>query len=526
MRGLGLPVTGSLLLVISVAALLSFFMLGSVTLFDVDEAVFAQATREMVKSGDWITPTYNGVNRYDKPILFYWLMGISYGLFGITEFGARFPSALCACLLALSLFYFVRRFIDDRHALYAGLSFVVSAYFLVYSHAAVTDMVLTLFISLSLFSFYSSTNPETGAKGSEEGEAKRFVYGFYAFSALAFLTKGLIGIVFPFGIALIYLLMTEGLKGMRKLLSGPGIVLFLIISLPWLVAQVALNGYEFIGQFFVKHHFKRYAGVISGHKGPLYYYLPVLIVGMFPWIAFVPAGVRNALRRGNRLLLFALIWVAVIGLFFSFSTTKLPNYLLPAIPAVSLLAASGMCQEEKWRRYGNIFIAVGAIALGAALLILKTYLPEHGIHDAHWTYVASGTMALMAAVSVFFILRKTSRPGVLAGLMVIFLFVIAVKALPLANGYLQGTLHRYSLYARDNLPAGEAVITYGINNPSIAFYSGHRLISASNKTELLPFLEGGKSLLAIAKRKDTSTLIESGFLVLYEDERYALLERR
>jgi 4-amino-4-deoxy-L-arabinose transferase-like glycosyltransferase len=105
---------------------LSFFRLGSVTLFDVDEDVFSEATKEMVESGNWITPTYNGENHYDKPILFYWIMTVSYKLYGINEFGARFPSAVASCLLIFSLFFFVKGFQDEKTALYAAISSVLS----------------------------------------------------------------------------------------------------------------------------------------------------------------------------------------------------------------------------------------------------------------------------------------------------------------------------------------------------------------------------------------------------------------
>src|SRR4030065_820946 len=188
--------------IIAITIFVSFFRLGSVTLFDVDEAVFAEAAKEMVESGNWITPTYNGENRYDKPILFYWLMAASYKVFGINEFAARFPSAIASLLLVLSVFFFIRQFRVEKDAFFAAISLVLSIYFLAYSRAAVTDMTMTLFITISIFSFFLSVNKK-----------RYYIYGFYLFSALACLTKGLIGIVFPFCIAAIYILNAEGLSG-------------------------------------------------------------------------------------------------------------------------------------------------------------------------------------------------------------------------------------------------------------------------------------------------------------------------
>src|SRR5512135_743166 len=222
-------------IIIAAALFLSLFRLGAPKLFDVDEAVFSEATREMVISQDWITPTYNGENRYDKPILFYWLMAASYRVFGINEFGARFPSALAAILMIYFIFLLTKRFSGWEAAHYAALSGALSVYYLVYSRAAVTDMTLTLTISLSLFSFYMTT-----AEGTARSPV--YLYGFYLFSALAFLTKGLIGIIFPFGIAIVYSAVTGGLRSIRRVFSLKGILLFTAVAAPWYLAEVTING--------------------------------------------------------------------------------------------------------------------------------------------------------------------------------------------------------------------------------------------------------------------------------------------
>lgn len=529
-----------LFLVIFISAFLSFFRLGSVTLFDVDEAVFAEATREMVQSGDWITPTYNGENRYDKPILFYWLMAASYEVFGINEFAARLVSAISGVLLSLSVFLFLRQFYDERKALYASLSLCLSIFFLVYSHGAVTDMVLTLFITLSLFSFYLSLKKD-----------RRYIYGFYFFSALAFLTKGLIGVIFPFGIGLIYLLITEGLRAVRKLFVPGAIILFLIVSLPWYIAEIMINGREFIQNFFIKHHLMRYTGVISGHKGPVFYYFPVLIVGLFPWIGFLPAGIRNIFREPGALKkfrnygivtdnvgLFACIWLGVIFLFFSFSTTKLPNYILPAIPAASMLISSGMAAQGSsvsgsrlsgilsGRKGANIIIAVLAVAMGIAFLASGKYFLTIGISDTGWATTFGLLMFAVACLSLFALFTKREPYGFMSACMLIFLFLISVKVVPVASDYLQGTLYRYSLYARDRVENGGEIIAYKMNNPSIVFYTGHKIIDARTRVKLLPYIKDGGKFMAITKAGDADALEGLGFKLLEKDGRYALLERR
>jgi 4-amino-4-deoxy-L-arabinose transferase-like glycosyltransferase len=525
--------------VLAVVIFMSFYRLGSVTLFDVDEAVFAEATKEMVRSGDWITPTYNGENRYDKPILFYWLMAASYRMFGINEFGARFPSACAGILLSVALFYFMKRCIDEETALLAAISLVLSLYFIVYSHAAVTDMALTLFISLSLFFFFLSASTLAGPAE----HAGRHLYGFYFFSALAFLTKGLIGIVFPFCVAAAFLLITKGYTAMGGLFRVRGIALFLLVSAPWYIAEFAVNGKEFFEQFFVKHHFMRYTGVISGHRGSFFYYIPALIIGLFPWVAFLPAGIRDALRECRApvvpqkapdegaaavhfpVRLFALIWLTVILLFFSFSTTKLPNYILPAVPAASILIAAGMAGlNGRWRRYAHGFISIAALSLGVAFVASRGYLVQFGVSDTGWTSAAAVIMCSLSAVSAYAFVSRRRPYRLMSALMIVFLLILSLKALPIANQKLQGTLYKYSLFARESLAKGDALITSGINNPSVVFYSDHLIKKADSPEELLPLMQKGRRCLIIAKSDNLENLKSLGLKLVSKDDKYALLE--
>jgi 4-amino-4-deoxy-L-arabinose transferase-like glycosyltransferase len=515
-----------------IVLLVSFYRLSSVTLFDVDEAVFSEATKEMVMSGNWITPTYDGVNRYDKPVLFYWLMAASYKVFGINELGARFPSALAGAFLALALFFFVRKVAGERTAFHAAMAFTLSLYFFVYSHAAVTDMVLTLFISLSLFSFFLAS------LGSER--KRMYVYGFYVFSALAFLTKGLIGIVFPFGIAMVYLFATERTRGLKKVFDAGGAVFFILVSAPWYAAEIAANGKEFLMQFFVKHHFERYLDVISGHRGPVYYYIPVLIIGLLPWIAFLPAGLRSVFggfrhidkdgtaqsEKEGRLKLFSFIWFAVIFLFFSFSTTKLPNYILSAIPAALILIASGMTEQNAvWRKISHGMAAVLALAAGVAFVVAKRYLLHAGITDTDWTTGAAIILFAIAALNCYAFLKKPLHLYVEA-LMLAFLLLLSVTALPVVSNYLQAPLHRFSTYAKENLVGGERIIAYRANNPSIVFYSGHRVINAGGPEELAALLKEGRGKLVIAKTKDPEDLEKLGLALVDKGGGYALFEKK
>jgi 4-amino-4-deoxy-L-arabinose transferase-like glycosyltransferase len=503
------------LFVFAVVLFMAMFRLGAVTVFDVDEAVFSEATKEMVLSGDWITPTYNGEVRYDKPIFFYWLMAVSYKVFGINEFGARFPSAIAAFLTVFALFYFVKQVAGESQAMLSVITISLSAYFLVYSRSAVTDMVLSLFITLSLFSFYLATH-----------EDRRFIYGLYLFSALAFLTKGLIGIVFPFGIAIIYLVVTDGLRGPLKVFDLKAALLFLLVSIPWYAAQFAINGDEFFQQFFVKHHFKRYTDVISGHKGPFYYYLITLAIGASPWVVFLPAGIRRAIREKGNLLVFSAIWFGAVFVFFSFSTTKLPNYILSALPPAAILIAAGMADMNRlWQRSAWLVIAAGALLAGAAMFFLPPLLIKNGITETGWTTWVAIILFIMSAIAFYSVYTSRAMYAILACSMFMLLTALLFSALPLANQKLQGALHGFSLYAKDTARVDEMIICYGINNPSIVFYSDHKVANVRGKEALAAYVREKKDRLAIAKERDEETLKEAGFRLLKKEGGYVLVER-
>lgn len=491
--------------------LVTFTNLGGFLLFDVDEAVFSQASKEMFLSGDFINPTYNGVNRYDKPILIYWLMSISYGLFGVNEFSARFPSALSAITLSIVLFVFIKRHLDFETALYVLITFTFSTYYFVYSRAAVTDMLLTLFISLSLLCFYV-------------GNSTRYVLLFYLFCALAFLTKGLVGVVFPIGICVVYIILTRQYNRFRFLFNPLGMLVFVVVAMPWYIAQYHRNGFEFIEQFFLKHHLKRYTDVISGHKGPFYYYFISLVIGTAPWVLFLPHGVKIAYHNLKGIGGFALVWFAFVFIFFSFSTTKLPNYILPSIPAVAIIISIAMKQYK-----GNIikYIITGGaiISFSTIIFLLPNILKAHGILDIRWLYfIGIANLLSIVFVWVRFKHEITRYVGIALCMFLIFM-TISVKGLPLASERLQGDLYRYSLYAKKSLDADDRIIVYKINQPSIVFYSDRRVIRVGTMSEAIEVMNKIQGKILITKSKFKDEVVQLGFKVKDIGRDYALFER-
>ena len=221
----------------------SYCGLGGYLLFDIDEAIFAEASREMVETGDYLTPTYNYAPRYDKPILIYWFMSIAYKLFGISEFSARFTSAFSGTLLVLFTFGFVRRIRGNLPALFAALALLLNIGYFVYSHAAVTDISLCLLIAVSIYSFYLAIHT-----GND-----RWIYGAWAGAALALLMKGLVGLFLPSVIAILYLLLSRNFREIKRFLGIRYLLLFIVIAGPWYAAEFSAQGWEFFDSFVMKH---------------------------------------------------------------------------------------------------------------------------------------------------------------------------------------------------------------------------------------------------------------------------------
>ena len=512
-------------LLITAAVALAFFKLGGFILFDVDEAVFSEATREMVTAGDYITPLYNALPRYDKPILFYWFMSLAFHLFGISEFAARFTSATLGVLLIVITYLFVKRVKNEKAAFWAGLCLLLNIEFFLYTHSAVTDMTLTFFITSALFSLYLGLS-ESGEGGSALSGGGRWFALFWLASACAVLTKGIVGLLFPSTIAGLYLIVTGNLRRTGELLKARYLLLFFIVAAPWFILQFSINGWEFYDAFIVKHHFKRYTGVISGHSGPVYFYLGILLVGFFPWIFFLPGALMKGLRERG-LHRYCALWFLFVLLFFSVSKTKLPNYILPLFPAMGVMV--GIELSEFTRKRGRIafyLLATLSVIVASTLFLLPSM--ELAMEIAYAPAFFYGLAAIFLIISCFAYLRAAGKSAALGGialLTALLLVFLRTYAIPPANLHLQRSLYDYARYSAAVLAPGDTLATYDINQPSILFYArrGITKVEGGDSATIREF-PGDRGLLVITKRERVAELQDSAALTLIDDDgRYALL---
>ncbi len=323
-------------LLIVLCAYLFFFQSGKMALTDPDETFYAQTAKEMVARGEWVTPYLYDKPQFEKPILFYWLLEISYKIFGVNEFAARFPSAVFGTIGIIALYFLGSLLFNKRTGFLASIIMATSVEYIILSRACVTDMVLSTFMLLGALFFCC-------------GYIKEKNY-FYLLSSAAFafatLTKGPIAIMLFGGMIVVYLLCTRDMKVLKSL-PLPGIaVVFILIAAPWYALVYKLHGKAFVDAFFGFHNVTRF--LQSEHKigSQFYYNIPIVFGGFFPWSVFLPVGFWYAFKKAfgkdvheKRRIIAVLVWFFMIFIFFTASSTKLPTYIFPSFISLALIAA-------------------------------------------------------------------------------------------------------------------------------------------------------------------------------------------
>jgi 4-amino-4-deoxy-L-arabinose transferase-like glycosyltransferase len=327
-----------------------FYGLGTLPLLGPDEPRYAQVAREMFVRGDLITPTLGGHTWFEKPALLYWLMMASFRIFGVHEWSVRLGSALCGLLTIAAVAYVgraVERGLDvgstaERASGFGFCGVLVAASSLgliVFSRGASFDVVITMTTAWALAFFVVSQ--------FSESRQTRLLVGFYVFVGLSLLAKGLVGIVVPFGVVGLYYLFRRAWPTRRVWLSLVwGIPFELAVSAVWYGPVIARHGWLFIDEFFIQHHFARYVSNKYHHPQPFYFYAVIILLLALPWTPYLLAAlakVRTWAWRGADTLsivrVFALAWLTLPIVFFSFSGSKLPGYILPSLPAAAFLLA-------------------------------------------------------------------------------------------------------------------------------------------------------------------------------------------
>jgi len=405
-----------------------------------DEPRYAQVAREMLARHDWITPTLGGQPWLEKPILYYWQAMVTYKIFGVSDWAARLPSAVDATLMVWAVFLFLRRFRPGSQ-LDGALITASAAGIVGFARAASMDMALASAFTIAMLAWYAWH--ETGRKS--------YLVVFYAFLALGTLAKGPIA---PFLAALVVVAFaaTRNNFGMvRKTLWIPGILIFLGVGGPWFAA-VQLRNPEFFRVFVLQHNLSRFGTNLYHHPQPFWFYLPVVLIVLLPWTTVVVAALfenvrlwwrQKGIRSGDEFNIFLMIWLTLPILFFSFSQSKLPGYILPALPAATLLLAEYVRRSsQENRKASNALLALHSLI--SASLLLPALLLQFVVlrHRLTWNRATLLALALTAvlALAIGVTLRLSSGLRLLRFVTLIPVILAIAAVLRLNAHFLDGRL--------------------------------------------------------------------------------------
>jgi 4-amino-4-deoxy-L-arabinose transferase-like glycosyltransferase len=473
--------------------------LGSAPLVNPDEGRYAEVPREMVAGGDWVTPRLNGVPYFEKPPLMYWAVAASEQFLGPSEWSVRLAPALFA-IAGIMLAYGATRRIYGRDAgFWAAIVLGTSLLYITFVHLLGLDMAVSVLTSATLFCFILAVR-------EKPGRTRRLLFwGLYLAAALATLTKGLMGFLIPGAVMFLWLLLLGEWKRLRPMHLPTGVILFLAVAAPWHVL-VSRRNPEWAHFYFVHEHWERFFDKGHGRYQPFWFFIPIVILGLFPWTGFAWSAFRDALaggwarRRDNAEAWFLAIWAGFIFLFFSKSQSKLIPYILPLFPpiaaivgrwlAVTLPRGDGFARMKPGLRV--FAFLCGLIAAALCVAVIRPGLIRDPA-SATALRPFAGILAAMLVVGGWRALIPRGGPGSARGAViamtatVVFLIGIVLVALPDID---VRSTKDVAVAARALVKPGDRVYHYHGFFHDYTYYTGSvvGLVNYTDELEL-PFLD-------------------------------------
>jgi 4-amino-4-deoxy-L-arabinose transferase-like glycosyltransferase len=505
------------LLLLVLSGYLYFFQLDKIALTDPDETFYGQTAKEMLLKGEWLTPTLYGKPQFEKPIFFYWLIEISYKIFGINEFAVRFPCALFGFLGLVGIYLLGRLLFNNRVGIFSAVALATSLEYLVLSIGCVTDMTLfTLLLFGVLFFFY--------------GQIRKKDY-FYLLSSAAFalatLTKGPIGLLLPAFIIFLYLALTKNLSIFKKgfMLAG-ALIVFAVIAKPWYIIMYKIHAQDFVNVFFGFHNVTRFLTPEHKMGSQAYYNIPIVLGGFFPWSVFLPLGFWHFFKKAffskrerqdeRNYSVFILVWFFFIFLFFTASSTKLPTYIFPCFLSLALITGKlwdDFLNKEparaliKWMKvsYYSLPSLILLIFAGVCIFIKMDYPEILG------SVVITGLLLIFGITLSF--MAFISKKFIAAFLLIAY--SVALIIYPLDRLILPALEpHETSkAIAKEMLKfhkEGEVVGSEHDYRAGIAFYTGIAPVKLTNSTMIRELMSSKERVWCVLKQKNIVDLKDPG----------------
>ncbi len=483
-----------------------FYMLGARTLVPTDEGRYAEIAREMFATGDWITLRLNGIKYFEKPPLQTWMNALTFELFGLGDWQARLWTGLCGLLGVTLIGYTGNKVFTRRIGITAAFILGSSLLWAAASHYNSLDLSVAAMMTITLCGLLLSQRPEASAAEQRNGMLLCWIG-----MALAMMTKGLIGIVLPGGVLVVYTIVSRDWSIWKRMHMGKGLLVFFAIVSPWFIL-VALKNPEHPHFFFVHEHLQRFTSNIHKRYQPPHFFVGVLALGILPWLGLLLQSLWSGVKKRNsgfQAKKMLVVWTLFIFIFFSISNSKLVGYILPIFPSLALLIA---CQWEdsspKARQLSAILFALA----GAAGLAFSLMAPAR--------LAASGLPEVELAMDLAFLSWLTAACVIIiAGSVMALLFAGRNKDLSLISlaisGFLAGQLLMLGYEPMGKDRAGVAhvkaiqseltpdtpIYSVGLYEQCLPFYLGRTLTLVGFPDELAFGLEQQPELW-IAKQSD------------------------
>lgn len=445
--------------------------IGSGPLFDVDEGAFSEATREMLVSKNYLTTYLNGMPRFDKPILIYWLQLLSVKTFGLSEFALRLPSALSASVWAMATFHFVRRERNDTEAFLSTALLVLSVQVSIIAKAAIADALLNCCLAITMFAIYRYWRD------------RRRISVYIAFTAmgLGVMTKGPVAVLIPVATSFLFFLVQKDIREwFRAVLNPTAIALFLVIVLPWYTLEYLDQGKAFIDGFFMKHNVGRFSGSMEGHSGSLLYYIPVILIGLMPSTSLLVSAMPRFRELVNDpLTRFGLIWAGFVFVLFSLSGTKLPHYMIYGYTPLFIIMGSELLRTRKTWAHA-IFPAFMLLLFALLPMVVARLRPEipsefvraqlQALQELmaakHFTALMIGAATL--CISIQAVPKLSPQIRFILGASVLTLSFNFIM-MPMAAQVMQSPVKEAAAVAKER---GMKIVMWKVYYPSFLLYSG------------------------------------------------------
>ncbi|MCR1765793.1 Undecaprenyl phosphate-alpha-4-amino-4-deoxy-L-arabinose arabinosyl transferase [Burkholderia glumae] len=489
-----LPLNRAVLFLILLAfAAIWFGPLGLRHLIPSDEGRYAEMAREMFVTGDWITPRYNGYKYFEKPPLQTWLNALTFAWFGIGEWQARLYTALASFAGVLLVGYTGARVFNPLAGFCAAVVLAASPYWNLMGHFNTLDMGLSFWMAVTLCALLLAQRPGLTVRAT-----RGWMWLCWASMALAVLSKGLVGVILPGAVLVLYTLIARDWALWRRLYLVSGIVIFFAIVAPWFVLVQQRNP-EFFNFFFVVQQFRRYLTPEQNRPGPVYYFVGVLLVGFLPWLSVAVQSLRHAWRMPRQPNGFApmtvlLVWSGFIFLFFSVSHSKLVSYVLPIAPSLALLLGAylPLVSREHYRRHLLGYLVFLVAAAGGSIVLgrLGDARTPNALYVSfqHWVYAALAVAFVLTLVALW--VNRRARAGIAATALVfgagwLLLGTIGGTGHDAFGRYSSGALLAPAVRAAfAKLPPGTPFYSIEMLDHTLPFYVGHATTLVAYQDEL------------------------------------------